>query len=422
MSSSYSDETVRSKLSALNDTQDSIVAVAQWIMFHRRQAKRSTELWLERMKESSPHRKLNLVYLANEIVQQSKGRNKPEFLNSFAPIVADGTEAAYKGCPSDIQGKIRRVIQVWRERSIFNPEIQVKIEARVDDVDKSKTSGAKGFGGLKLGGGFLGGGGASTANVPLELVPIMKTHKDLAEKASSVTISTGTANTEFQKQFDTENLPPPPVYAARLSSLLKTLDTADHAIKGAIEARKAHIRNIERLLEQSRTALVKDENTAHDIQNKKSRTEQTKNDVENMIVNTMDDNSNGDGCGQSGGIDSKSPDEIKSPEIEALTPPAQIVFEPEPPVSASALHHQHSLAPGVPPQPPEFHSGASELLASLSGPLHNGGGLKRAKDEDSNMFEGIDEDLINIFKNEETQQKRAKMEVDMQPDDDEYHP
>lgn len=35
MSTSYTDETVRAKLSALNDSQDSIVAVAQWIMFHR---------------------------------------------------------------------------------------------------------------------------------------------------------------------------------------------------------------------------------------------------------------------------------------------------------------------------------------------------------------------------------------------------
>lgn len=32
---SYSDETVRAKLSALNETQESIVTVAQWIMFHR---------------------------------------------------------------------------------------------------------------------------------------------------------------------------------------------------------------------------------------------------------------------------------------------------------------------------------------------------------------------------------------------------
>lgn len=32
---SYSDETVLSKLSALNETQEGIVSIAQWVMFHR---------------------------------------------------------------------------------------------------------------------------------------------------------------------------------------------------------------------------------------------------------------------------------------------------------------------------------------------------------------------------------------------------
>lgn len=31
----YADDAVRAKLSALNETQDSIVSVAQWVMFHR---------------------------------------------------------------------------------------------------------------------------------------------------------------------------------------------------------------------------------------------------------------------------------------------------------------------------------------------------------------------------------------------------
>lgn len=31
----YSDEAVKAKLAALSETQDSIVTVAQWIMFHR---------------------------------------------------------------------------------------------------------------------------------------------------------------------------------------------------------------------------------------------------------------------------------------------------------------------------------------------------------------------------------------------------
>ena len=34
-SMSYSDDAVRAKLSALSETQDSIVTVAQWVLFHR---------------------------------------------------------------------------------------------------------------------------------------------------------------------------------------------------------------------------------------------------------------------------------------------------------------------------------------------------------------------------------------------------
>lgn len=31
----FTEDAVKAKLSALNETQDSIVSVAQWIMFHR---------------------------------------------------------------------------------------------------------------------------------------------------------------------------------------------------------------------------------------------------------------------------------------------------------------------------------------------------------------------------------------------------
>ncbi|CCX15843.1 Similar to UPF0400 protein C337.03; acc. no. O74814 [Pyronema omphalodes CBS 100304] len=423
MAGSYNDETVRAKLSALNDSQDSIVAVAQWVMFHRRQAKRSTELWFERLKESSPHRKLMLIYLANEIVQQSKVKNRVEFGNAFTVLIVDGAETAYKGCPADIQNRIRRVVEVWRQRSIFKPEVQAEIEQRLDSIDKGKSSGAaKGGlgGGLKLGGSFLGG---KASDVPLEIVPLLKTRKEIEEKASSVTISTGSANTEFAKQFDTEHLPSPPVYAARLSTLLKTLDTADIAIKGAIDARKAHIRNIERILEQNKAALAKDEQIAADLAQKKEKAETTKASVEQLILEGMEENNgHGDNAGSSG---DKTPDGPRSPEIEALTPPAQIQYEAEPPVSASELHHQHSMAPSAPPHLPEFHAGASELLASLSAPLINGTGLKRTQPEETNMFEGVDEDLMNMFKNEAQQQQQPQKKPKFEPpqdDDDEYVP
>jgi regulator of Ty1 transposition protein 103 len=67
-----------------------------------------------------------------EVVQQSKARKKEDFVNAFSPLIAEGTAVAYKGASLDLQQKIRRVIEVWRQRGIFNEKTQVDVEARLD--------------------------------------------------------------------------------------------------------------------------------------------------------------------------------------------------------------------------------------------------------------------------------------------------
>ena len=61
----YTDDAVKAKLSALNETQESIVTVSQWIMFHRRHADRTATIWLQKLKEAGSSKRLNLIYLVN---------------------------------------------------------------------------------------------------------------------------------------------------------------------------------------------------------------------------------------------------------------------------------------------------------------------------------------------------------------------
>ena len=58
-------------------------------------------------------------------------RKKEEFLRAFEPILAKATEAAYKGSPSDVQNKIRRVVEVWRQRHIFTESVQMEVEKKL---------------------------------------------------------------------------------------------------------------------------------------------------------------------------------------------------------------------------------------------------------------------------------------------------
>jgi hypothetical protein len=67
-----------------------------------------------------------------EVAQQSKARNKNEFLTAFAPVIAEATATAYKGATNDVQGKLRRVVEVWRQRSVFELPIQEAIESRIE--------------------------------------------------------------------------------------------------------------------------------------------------------------------------------------------------------------------------------------------------------------------------------------------------
>lgn len=106
---------------------------------------------MTRLRGANGIKRIALIYLANgksieykylaillanaystEIVQQSKARRKEDFLIAFSPIIADATVIAYKGSNSDVQDKIRRVVEVWRARQIFDEAIQSNVEKKID--------------------------------------------------------------------------------------------------------------------------------------------------------------------------------------------------------------------------------------------------------------------------------------------------
>ena len=69
-----------------------------------------------------------------EVAQQSKARRKDDFLIAFSPVIAEATATAYKGATNEVQQKLRRVVEVWRTRQIFELPIQEAIESRIDGM------------------------------------------------------------------------------------------------------------------------------------------------------------------------------------------------------------------------------------------------------------------------------------------------
>ncbi|PIA94754.1 UPF0400 protein [Cercospora beticola] len=320
---SYNEDNVKGKLTSLNESQDSIVTVAQWIMFHRRYAAQTAQLWVATLQESpTANKKLNLLYLANEVVQQSRARGKMDFKIAFEPVIADATASAYKAANPDVQGKIRRVVEVWRQRNIFDAPIQQSVEKKLDEVDKTKGAGKLGGGVGRLGGSLFGGGSGSVAS---ELEPINKIQVALnkAETASKTPITA--ANAKYAETTDPATVvPSAPVRAAKLRGLVKDLMAAQNAVEASMNSRRELLDGLEKLIATNRAQLAQDEVTSRDLGTKIDSMETIIRDVEDSIMRGVEPlpvNGNGNG------IEPERPETEgftpPPPEIESFTPPGE---------------------------------------------------------------------------------------------------
>lgn len=120
---------LEAKLASVIETQDSIAAVAQYIMFHKRQAAQAAEIWANCMPTSD--RKLALVYVANEIVQQSKARRKIEFVDAFGAYIPDAFAVAYSDSSPQIRERIVRTLKVWRDRQVYPNDYLDNLDAQI---------------------------------------------------------------------------------------------------------------------------------------------------------------------------------------------------------------------------------------------------------------------------------------------------
>lgn len=179
------------------------------------------------------------------------------------------------------------------------------------ELDKNRSSSKKPL----LGGSFFGGSGSGS--VPPELQPLVPLQVNVSKASVATGSAINAANTEFDKINDPNTPDPtPPVHAARLSQLLKTLANAESSVSEIIKSRQSLIEGLEKLLDSNRASLTKENSLLAELSEKKAGTESRKRDVEDAIMRGLSAE-NSPAVHNSGDTGSGTP----RPEVEALTPP-----------------------------------------------------------------------------------------------------
>ena len=140
---SFSESSLNKKLAELNNTQQSVQTLSLWLIHHRKHARLVVATWLrELMATSRPERKLTLVYLANDILQNSRKKGD-EYTLEFADghTLARAFEATAKSSDDKQRFTLERILNIWKDRRILADdkiaELKRKLHA-ADHIDSTK--------------------------------------------------------------------------------------------------------------------------------------------------------------------------------------------------------------------------------------------------------------------------------------------
>ncbi|KAF8411518.1 hypothetical protein HHK36_004070 [Tetracentron sinense] len=118
MNSVFNEQILADKLSKVNSTQQCIETLSYWCIFHRDKADMVAATWAKQFHSSQMVQKVPFLYLANDILQNSK-HNGNEFVNAFWKVLPTALKDVFEHGDEHGKNVVSRLVDIWEERRVF---------------------------------------------------------------------------------------------------------------------------------------------------------------------------------------------------------------------------------------------------------------------------------------------------------------
>lgn len=193
---------------------------------------------------------------------------------------------------------------------------------------------------------------SSGSTIPPDFQPSISAahHLQKHRNATKAAITNADQSYATSTSLSQSSIDPPPVQAALLSSLLKSLATAEGAVKESIRTRKAVIDSLNKILTSHIQSLEDDRSKAQVLGDRVKEVELRKQEVENSIMRELSSGHSADGIdvanvpqGMKLELGSTTPPGL--PAAEDMTPPPVEDFTPPGSPSIAVTANENSILP-----------------------------------------------------------------------------
>lgn len=142
VSTAFSEALFVKKLTEMNQTQQSIQTLSLWLIHYRKAAKTIVQVWQTQLIQIKIKKKLQYLYLANDVIQTSRKKG-PEFIKAFGGVLITAFSHVAKHADEKTLGSINRMLNIWKERRIYDSSYVDNIKKAVQNAAKVKASSSK---------------------------------------------------------------------------------------------------------------------------------------------------------------------------------------------------------------------------------------------------------------------------------------
>ncbi|XP_060916347.1 regulation of nuclear pre-mRNA domain-containing protein 2a [Labrus mixtus] len=114
------ESTMDRRFRSVTNTMDSIQGLSTWCIENKKYHSLIVRHWIKCVKKSDPSQRLNLIYLANDVIQNCKRKNAIVYRTAFAEVLRDAFLLVnYEGDPKVIKS-VERILSIWEERGVYS--------------------------------------------------------------------------------------------------------------------------------------------------------------------------------------------------------------------------------------------------------------------------------------------------------------
>ncbi|CAL8295100.1 unnamed protein product [Merluccius merluccius] len=137
------------RFGGVSNTMESIQGLSTWCIDNKKFHNLIVRHWMKWLRKSDAAHQLNLVYLANDIIQNCKRKNAIVYRTAFAELLPDAFLVVNHDGNSKVTRAVERILSIWEERSIYTGALiselrgylkeEVKEESPPDTPAENKT-------------------------------------------------------------------------------------------------------------------------------------------------------------------------------------------------------------------------------------------------------------------------------------------